>query len=117
MCTLYSITTNQDAINALFRVTRDAAGIFRFSICATMHALRWIAVGGAKKVGKDRIRNDIIDASIAAQALCFDGLLSKDAMAQEIYSNSLFMLNQFLNFVPKQHSAAAAVNTHGGYKS
>jgi hypothetical protein len=27
--------------------------IFRFSICATMHALRWIAVGGAKKVGKD----------------------------------------------------------------
>lgn len=24
MCTLYSITTNQDAIKALFRVTRDA---------------------------------------------------------------------------------------------
>jgi len=26
MCTLYSITTNQDAIKALFRVTRDSAG-------------------------------------------------------------------------------------------
>jgi putative SOS response-associated peptidase YedK len=26
MCTLYSITTNQDAIKALFRVTRDLAG-------------------------------------------------------------------------------------------
>jgi hypothetical protein len=65
-------------------------------------------VGGAKKVGKDRIRNDIIDASIAAQALCFDGFLSKDAMAQEIYSNSLFMLNQFLNFVPKKQPAVAA---------
>lgn len=86
--------------------------IFRFSICATMHALRWIAVGGAKKVGKDRIRNDIIDASIAAQALCFDGFLSKDAMAQEIYSNSLFMLNQFLNFVPKKQPAVAAAATN-----
>jgi hypothetical protein len=79
--------------------------IFRFSICATMHALRWIAVGGVKKVGKDRIRNDIIDASIAAQALCFDGFLSKDVMAQEIYSNSLFILNQFLAFDPSKHAA------------
>lgn len=26
MCTLYSITTNQDAIKALFRVTHDVAG-------------------------------------------------------------------------------------------
>jgi hypothetical protein len=26
MCTLYSVTTNQDAIKALFRVTRDSAG-------------------------------------------------------------------------------------------
>lgn len=80
--------------------------IFRFSICATMHALRWIAVGGAKKVGKDRIRNDIIDASIVAQALCFDGLLSKDAMAQEIYDNSVFILKQFLAFAPRKHRAA-----------
>lgn len=74
--------------------------IFRFSLCATMHALRWIAVGGAKKVGKDRIRNDIVDASIAAQALSFDGFLSKDAMAQEIYENSKFLLEQFLAFKP-----------------
>jgi hypothetical protein len=26
MCTLYSITTNQEAIRALFRVTKDTAG-------------------------------------------------------------------------------------------
>ena len=73
-----------------------------------MHALRWIAVGGAKKVGKDRIRNDIIDASIVAQALSFDGLLSKDAMAQEIYDNSAFILKQFLAFVPSKHEARAS---------
>jgi hypothetical protein len=28
-----------------------------------MHALHWIAVGGAKQVGKERIRNDIVDAT------------------------------------------------------
>lgn len=74
--------------------------IFRFSIAATMHALRWIAVGGAKKAGRNRIRNDIVDASIAAQALSFDGLLSKDAMAQEIYGNSSYLLKNFLAFTP-----------------
>jgi len=83
--------------------------IFRFSICATMHALRWIAVGGAKKVGKDRIRNDIVDASIAAQALSFDGFLSKDAMAQEIYENSRFLLEQFLAFKPPVKPDATSV--------
>lgn len=84
--------------------------IFRFSICATMHALRWIAVGGAKKVGKDRIRNDIVDASIAAQALSFDSFLSKDAMAQEIYENSRFLLEQFLVFNPPVKAATSRVS-------
>ncbi len=74
--------------------------IFRFSIAATMHALRWIAVGGAKKAGRDRIRNDIVDASIAAKSLSFDDLLSKDAMAQEIYGASNYLLKNFLAFKP-----------------
>jgi hypothetical protein len=30
MCTLYSITTNQDAFRALFRVTQDSAGAASF---------------------------------------------------------------------------------------
>jgi hypothetical protein len=74
--------------------------VFRFAICACMHALRWIAVGGARKVGRERIRNDIIDASIAAYALCFDGILTKDDMAQEVYDNAQFILKQYLAFRP-----------------
>lgn len=55
--------------------------IFRFSLCAYLHALRWIVAGGAKDARLERIRNDMIDVTFAAYATCFDGLLSKDSMA------------------------------------
>jgi hypothetical protein len=70
--------------------------IFRYALCATMHALRRMAAGGAKGAGQKRIRNDIIDVTFAAYGLCFDGLLTKDGMASEIYDNAKFMLDQFL---------------------
>jgi len=37
MCTLLSITANQDAINALFRVTRDVAGNLK-QLCDKLEA-------------------------------------------------------------------------------
>ena len=66
--------------------------IFRFSLCAYLHALRWAVAGGAKDARLERIRNDIIDVTFAAYATCFDGLLSKDDMANELYENADFLL-------------------------
>jgi hypothetical protein len=80
--------------------------IFRYSLCATMHALRWMAAGGAKGAGQKRIRNDIVDVTFAAYGLCFDGLLTKDGMASEIYDNAKFMLDQFLS-QEKRHATGA----------
>jgi hypothetical protein len=71
--------------------------IFRFSLCAYLHALRWIVAAGAKDARLERIRNDMIDVTFAAYATCFDGLLSKDNMASELYENANFLLkNTFL---------------------
>ena len=42
-----------------------------------------IANGVAKEV--ENLPNDYIDVSVAAYATCFDGLLSKDKMTQDIY--------------------------------
>jgi hypothetical protein len=68
--------------------------IFRFALCAHLHALRWIVAGGVHNAAHERIRNDIVDVSFAAYATCFDGLLSNDNMCNEIYENADFLLKQ-----------------------
>jgi len=45
--------------------------IFRYAMAGYLIALRWIAVGGAKNVKPEKIRNDIIDATFAAYATYF----------------------------------------------
>jgi hypothetical protein len=57
--------------------------IFRLALCARLHALYVIANGVAKE--PEKLPNDYIDVSVAAYATCFDGLLSKDKMTQDIY--------------------------------
>jgi hypothetical protein len=57
--------------------------IFRFALCARLHALYVIANGVAKD--PENLPNDFIDVSVAAYATCFDGPLSKDKMIQDIY--------------------------------
>ena len=37
--------------------------IFRYALAGYLVALRWMAVGGAKNVKPEKIRNDIVDAS------------------------------------------------------
>jgi hypothetical protein len=54
-----------------------------------MHTLHWIAAGGAKDRNLEKFRNDMIDVAIAAYATCFDGLLSDDKLANEIYVRAL----------------------------
>jgi hypothetical protein len=66
--------------------------VFRFALCARLHALHVIANGVAKK--PENLPNDYIDVSIAAYATCFDGLLSNDKLTQDIYRKARFMLDE-----------------------
>lgn len=66
--------------------------VFRFALCARLHALSVIASGVAKK--PENLPNDYIDVSVAAYATCFDGLLSKDELTQDIYRRARRLLDE-----------------------
>ncbi len=70
--------------------------IFRYSLCSCILVMDWIAEGGANNVGLKRIRNDMVDMHFVAYATFFDGLMSKDAKANEIYSVASYIIaNEF----------------------
>lgn len=67
--------------------------IFRYALCAYLHALHWIAVGGAKDRKQERFGNDFVDVAIVAYATCFDGLITNDKLAMSIYKNARYLLD------------------------
>jgi hypothetical protein len=69
--------------------------LFRFAVCAYVQTLRRIRDGGAQDVKADKIANDIVDATFAAHATYFQGLLSKDAKATELHRNVKHVLKGF----------------------
>jgi hypothetical protein len=78
--------------------------ILRYALTGYLVALRWIAVGGAKNVKPEKIRNDMVDATYAAYATYFQGLLSHDVKANEIYADAKFFLGVMLaNPPPPDH--------------
>jgi hypothetical protein len=83
--------------------------IFRMALCAYIHALRWRVAGGAAGALPERMRNDVLDVTYAAYALCFDGLLSNDAMAKEIHDNARSLLDLFTKYAPKRSPAQTAI--------
>lgn len=68
--------------------------IFRYALCAYLHALHWIAVGGGKDRKDEKFAHDFVDVAIVAYATCFDGLLTKDKLAMEIYNNAKYLLDR-----------------------
>jgi hypothetical protein len=48
-----------------------------------------------KSVKADKIANDVVDATFAAYATYFQGLLSKDTKANELYRNAKHVLKGF----------------------
>lgn len=88
--------------------------IFRMALCAHIHALRWRVAGGAADALLERMRNDVLDVTYAAYALCFDGLLSNDAMAKEIHDNTRAMLDLFTRYAPTRSGALGAKSGAGG---
>jgi hypothetical protein len=70
--------------------------IFRHAMAGYLIALRWMSVGGARNVKPEKIRNDIVDGTYAAYATYFQGFLSLDAGANEIYADAKFLIGLFI---------------------
>jgi hypothetical protein len=66
-------------------------------------ALRRISAGSAKNVNLDKIRNDMVDCTYAACATHFQGFLSFDAKANELYNDAKFLIGLFLAAPPPDH--------------
>lgn len=75
--------------------------IFRFALCAYLHALHWRVQGGAAARLPEKMRNDVIDVTYAAYGLCFDGVFSDDELVKELYGKGRAMLDLFVKHAPK----------------
>jgi hypothetical protein len=75
--------------------------IFRYAICGYVSILMRIGDGGAGKTKPENLRNnDVIDVNIAAFATYFDGLLTADKRAAEIYAGAEFLLREVFGMPP-----------------
>jgi hypothetical protein len=75
--------------------------IFRYALCGYVSILKRIADGGAGKAKPDKLRNDVIDVNFAAYATYFDGLLTADKRAGEIYAEADFLLREVFAMPPR----------------
>lgn len=66
--------------------------IFRTALCGHLLSLRWIAVGGARNIKPEKMRNDMVDINFAAYATYFDGLLTADKKLNEIHEKAAYLL-------------------------
>lgn len=71
--------------------------IFRYSLCTYLLALNWISEGGVKGVKPETMRNDVVDMNYIAYATYFDGLMSKDKKANQIYDESMVVLQKIFS--------------------
>jgi hypothetical protein len=74
--------------------------IFRYALCGYVSILKRIADGGAGQTKPDKLRNDVIDVNFAAYATYFDGLLTADKRAGEIYAEADFLLREVFAMPP-----------------
>jgi hypothetical protein len=64
------------------------AFLFRYAMTGYIVALRCLKEGGQNGVSAKNIGSQIIDATIAAYATYFDGFLSDDGRAQQVYDSA-----------------------------
>lgn len=94
---IFDFAWNFLALHPRWRLPPDARELpytftFRYALCAYLHALHWIHVGGER--GGEKLANDMVDVAFAAYATCFDGFLSDDKLAMSIYKNARFLLDK-----------------------
>jgi hypothetical protein len=89
------------------------AFLFRYAISGYVVALRRLKEGGANGASAEKIRNDLVDAMIAAHATYFDGLSSEDKKAKEIHETTCDLLKHFHQeikaFASNQQNAGSSV--------
>jgi len=68
--------------------------IFRYSVSCYLLVLDWISHGGASGSKSSRIRNDMVDMSFVTYATFFDGILTNDKKAIQIYNETSFLLQR-----------------------
>lgn len=84
--------------------------VFRYALCAYLHALHWIHIGGVQDRKQEKLGNDLVDIGFIAYATFFDGLLTNDKLAAAIYKNARYLLDQgFLreDLMPKHEKKRA----------
>jgi hypothetical protein len=59
--------------------------LYRYALCSCLLSLRWASHGGAETATSEKLRNDLVDLNFVSFATFFDGLLSDDAKAIDIY--------------------------------
>ena len=74
--------------------------IFRYALCAYISILKRMADGSARQTKPERLRNDVIDVNLAAFATYFDGLLTADKRAGEIYDEANVLLREVFAMPP-----------------
>jgi hypothetical protein len=74
--------------------------IFRYALCGYISILKRIEDGGAGQTKPGKLRNDVIDVNFAAFATYFDGLITSDKRASEIYADADFLLQEMFAMPP-----------------
>ncbi len=67
--------------------------IFRGALCCYLLALEWAALGGARNVFAEKLRNDMVDMSFVAYGTYFDGVLSGDSKVNRIHQEARVWLS------------------------
>ncbi len=69
--------------------------IFRSSLCHLLLGFAYAAIGGVPTKSTPRIRNDMVDTHFVTCATFFEGLLSRDELANRLYLQTTLVLNRF----------------------
>ena len=76
---------------------RDAF-VFRYALCT--HILIVKASAGTPKTNREKLRNDMVDVNFATFATYFDGLMTADKKAAEIYADAELFLREVFALPP-----------------
>jgi hypothetical protein len=82
--------------------------IFRFALCAYLHALHWIAKGGAPGRKPEKMGNDMVDVALAAFGTCFDGVLTNDKLVTKLHEQAMELLKSEFLARKGDHALSAA---------
>jgi hypothetical protein len=74
--------------------------LFRYALCAHVSILKRIEEGGVGKVSREKLRNDMVDTNFAAFATYFDGLLTDDKRAADVYARAERLLREVFPIPP-----------------